>query len=62
MEDRESAQFVTRDRPEAVLAARRRPMAERVELSLAWDELVAELRDGLRAAKAKERAQQSRRD
>lgn len=33
--------------PEAVLAARRRPMAERLELALSWNALAAELRGGL---------------
>jgi hypothetical protein len=36
--------------PEAVLAARRRPMAERLELALSWNALAAELRTGLLAA------------
>jgi hypothetical protein len=33
--------------PEAVLAARQRPMAERLELALSWNSLAAELRTGL---------------
>jgi hypothetical protein len=33
-----------------VLAARRRPMAERLELALSWNALAAELRAGLQAA------------
>lgn len=33
--------------PEAVLAARQRPMAERLELALSWNSLAAELRVGL---------------
>jgi hypothetical protein len=36
--------------PATVLAARRRPMAERLELALSWNTLAAELRAGLRAA------------
>lgn len=35
--------------PEAVLAARRRPMSERLELALSWNALAAELRLGLLA-------------
>ena len=31
----------------AVLAARRRPMSERLELALSWNALAAELRAGL---------------
>lgn len=34
---------------EAVLAARRRPMSERLELALSWNALAAELRAGLAA-------------
>jgi hypothetical protein len=34
----------------AVLAARQRPMTERLELALSWDSLAAELRAGLTAA------------
>jgi hypothetical protein len=33
--------------PEALLAARQRPMAERLELALSWNTLAAELRAGL---------------
>jgi hypothetical protein len=33
----------------AVLAARRRPMSERLELALSWNALAAELRLGLLA-------------
>jgi hypothetical protein len=33
--------------PAAVLAARQRPMAERLELALSWNSLAAELRAGL---------------
>jgi len=33
----------------AVLAARRRPMSERLELALSWNSAVAELRDNLGA-------------
>lgn len=33
--------------PAAVLAARRRPMAERLEVALSWNSLAAELRSGL---------------
>jgi hypothetical protein len=36
--------------PEAVLAARRRPMAERLELALSWNAVAAELRAGVVAA------------
>ncbi|HEY7961962.1 MAG TPA: hypothetical protein VID29_08580 [Solirubrobacteraceae bacterium] len=36
--------------PAAVLAARRRPMSERLELALSWNSLAAELRAGLAAA------------
>ena len=35
--------------PAAVLAARARPMAERLELALNWDRVVSELRIGLSA-------------
>jgi len=34
----------------AVLAARRRPMSERLELALSWNAVAAELRTGLAAA------------
>lgn len=34
----------------AVLAARRRPMSERLELALSWNALAAELRAGLLTA------------
>ena len=44
-----------RDRRNAVLAARRRPMAQRLELALAWDELAVELRSGLVRAQARRR-------
>jgi hypothetical protein len=33
--------------PEAVLAARRRPMSERLELALSWNAMAAELRAGM---------------
>lgn len=36
--------------PEAVIAARRRPMSERLELALSWNTVAAELRQGLAAA------------
>jgi hypothetical protein len=36
--------------PETVLAARRRPMSERLELALSWNAVAAELRAGLAAA------------
>lgn len=36
--------------PGAVLAARQRPMAERLELALSWNSLAAELRAGLAEA------------
>jgi len=36
---------------EAVLAARRRPMSERLELALSWNAVAAELRAGLLAAR-----------
>jgi hypothetical protein len=39
--------------PEAVLAARRRPMSERLELALSWNSVAAELRAGLAAATGK---------
>ncbi len=35
---------------ETVLAARRRPMSERLELALSWNAVAAELRSGLSAA------------
>ncbi len=35
---------------DAVLAARRRPMSERLELALSWNAVAAELRCGLAAA------------
>jgi hypothetical protein len=35
---------------ETVLAARRRPMSERLELALSWNTVAAELRAGLLAA------------
>ncbi|HEY7952921.1 MAG TPA: hypothetical protein VID70_08015 [Solirubrobacteraceae bacterium] len=35
---------------DAVLAARRRPMSERLELALSWNAVAAELRSGLAAA------------
>jgi hypothetical protein len=37
----------------AVLAARRRPMAERLELALSWNAVAAELRAGIAAATAR---------
>lgn len=36
--------------PETVLAARRRPMSERLELALSWNAVAAELRAGLAVA------------
>lgn len=36
--------------PEAVIAARQRPMSERLELALSWNTVAAELRRGLAAA------------
>jgi len=39
----------------AILAARRRPMAERLELALSWNAVAAELRAGLAATRATER-------
>jgi len=36
----------------AVLAARERPMSERLELALSWNSVVAELRAGMAAVKA----------
>jgi len=36
---------------EKVLAARRRPMSERLELALSWNAVAAELRAGLLAAR-----------
>jgi hypothetical protein len=36
--------------PEALLAARQRPMSERLELALSWNTVAAELRAGLLAA------------
>jgi hypothetical protein len=44
---------VPRDRRDAVLASRRQPMARRLALALAWDELAAELRTGLRRARSR---------
>lgn len=35
--------------PEKMLAARRRPMSERLELALSWNAVAAELRAGLLA-------------
>jgi len=37
--------------PEAVIDARRRPMAERLELALNWNMVASELRAGLAAIK-----------
>ncbi|HKG01721.1 MAG TPA: hypothetical protein VKB03_00955 [Conexibacter sp.] len=37
-------------RPEAVHAARERPMAERLELALSWNRLASQLRSGLAEA------------
>lgn len=37
--------------PEAVADARRRPMAERLELALSWNTLASELRANLAAVK-----------
>jgi len=39
----------------AVLAARRRPMSERLALALSWNKLASELRAGLAAAIERER-------
>lgn len=39
--------------PETVLAARRRPMSERLELALSWNAVAAELRVGLAAVTRK---------
>jgi hypothetical protein len=36
--------------PEAVLAARQRPMSERLELALSWNRVASELRAGLAEA------------
>jgi hypothetical protein len=36
--------------PEAVIAARLRPMSERLELAVSWNAVAAELRAGLAAA------------
>jgi hypothetical protein len=36
--------------PQTVIAARRRPMSERLELALSWNAVAAELRAGLAAA------------
>lgn len=35
--------------PDKVLAARQRPMSERLELALSWNAVAAELRGGLEA-------------
>jgi hypothetical protein len=35
--------------PQTVIAARRRPMSERLELALSWNAVAAELRAGLAA-------------
>jgi hypothetical protein len=40
----------------AVLAARERPMSERLELALSWDSVAAELRAGMAAVKAEDPA------
>jgi len=51
--DRPSTVFpAPRDDRASVLAARRRPMSERLALALAWDELASELRVGMRRALA----------
>lgn len=39
----------------AVLAARRRPMSERLELALSWNALAAELRAGLATVTGRKR-------
>lgn len=39
--------------PEAIIDARRRPMAERLELALNWNTVAAELRAGLAAVKGR---------
>lgn len=36
--------------PQALLAARSRPMSERLELALSWNAVAAELRSGLAVA------------
>ena len=36
--------------PQTVIAARRRPMSERLELALSWNSVAAELRAGLAVA------------
>jgi hypothetical protein len=53
--DVHGAEFVRRPLavPEAVLAARRRPMSERLELAVSWNSVAAELRAGLSAATGK---------
>jgi hypothetical protein len=40
----------------AVLAARERPMSERLELALSWNAVAAELRAGMAAVKANDSA------
>ena len=40
-------------RPDALLAARLRPMSERLELALSWNALAAELHAGLRVDSAR---------
>lgn len=40
--------------PEKVLAARRRPMSERLEVALSWNAMAAELRAGLAEARARQ--------
>jgi hypothetical protein len=44
--------------PEAVLAARRRPMSERRELALSWNAGAAELRAGVAVATGRARRNQ----
>lgn len=39
----------------AVLAARRRPMSERLEVALSWNSVAAELRAGLAAVRSSDR-------
>lgn len=36
--------------PRAVLAARQRPMAERLELAISWNKVASELREGMKGA------------
>jgi hypothetical protein len=57
--DRASAREFVRDplaNRAAVLAARRRPMSERLELALNWNRTAAQLRAGLAAARPQDLA------